>query len=72
MENDNQSNIPRAVKFPPIDPALVAALDKLYPERSADLNWTDREVWFKSGQRDVVRALRAELARQQENILKAT
>lgn len=55
--------------IPPIDPALVAALEALFPEQAADLKWSDREVWFKSGQCQVVRFLKARLAEQQENIL---
>lgn len=42
----------------PLTPeALVEALDKLYPARPPALTDTDRQVWFKAGQRDVVERL---------------
>lgn len=34
--------------------ALVQELDRLYPLRAPALTDSDREVWFKAGQRDVV------------------
>lgn len=51
--------------YPNIDAALVERLDAQYPERSADRAWTDRDVWIKAGERNVVRALKEQL-RQQE------
>ena len=33
---------------------LVKTLDKVFPEKSADLKDSERTVWFKAGQRSVV------------------
>lgn len=52
--------------IPPIDERLVAAMAAQFPERSADLDWGDREVWFRAGQCSVVRWLAQKLEEQQE------
>lgn len=52
--------------IPPLSAELLKALDELYPEASADLRWTDRDVWFKAGQRQVIRFLKEQFKRQQE------
>ena len=44
-------------KFPPISKDFIEELNKLFPEMSADLKWSDKEVWFRSGQRSIVRFL---------------
>ena len=36
---------------------LVEALDIRFPNQSADLQWSEKEVWHKSGQRSVVEFL---------------
>tara|TARA_R100000458_G_scaffold12539_1_gene10348 strand:- start:48 stop:248 length:201 start_codon:yes stop_codon:yes gene_type:complete len=33
---------------------LVDLLDQLYPSRCPDLHDTDREIWYRTGQRSVV------------------
>lgn len=33
---------------------LINELDKAYPSRPANLQDSDREIWFKAGQRSVV------------------
>jgi hypothetical protein len=45
---------------------LIETLDLIFPEQSALLEWTDREVWFRAGQRSVVQWL-LELKRRDEN-----
>ena len=55
--------------IPPLSPELIQALDKRYPERCPEIGWSDREVWRRVGQREVVRFLTEELKRQQENLL---
>ncbi len=45
---------------------LIENLDLVFPEQSALLEWTDREVWFRAGQRSVVQWL-LELKRRDEN-----
>lgn len=53
---------------PAIDSPLLDWLDKLYPERCPDIGQSDREIWVNVGARQVVRRLRLELQRQEENI----
>lgn len=55
--------------LPPISLDLLTALESHFPEQSAQLSWGDREVWFKSGQRSVVRFLQKHYQIQQENML---
>lgn len=38
--------------------ALIGHLDRLYPNSVPDLSITDREVWFKYGQRSVIDLLK--------------
>ena len=52
--------------MPPLDLDLVEALNARFPEQSADLNWSDKEVWYKSGQRSVVNFL-IEVLKEQED-----
>jgi hypothetical protein len=54
--------------WPAIDEALITMLDRLIPERSPGMEDTDREIWFKVGQRQVVRMLRAIYDEQQQDI----
>jgi hypothetical protein len=54
--------------FPPIDERLVAALAAQFPDQSADIDWNEKEVWFKAGQVSVVRWLAAKLEEQQEGV----
>ena len=52
--------------MPLLKETLVEALDNRFPQQSADLQWTDREVWFKAGQRSVVEFLIKTLKEQEE------
>lgn len=61
--------MPKDPPFPPIPQALMEALERQFPERSADLRWSDREVWFRAGERQVVRFLRAQFDKQNETVL---
>ena len=56
-------------KLPPIPLELIAALDKLYPERSASLGETMDQIMFRAGQRQVVRFLLAQFEEQNQTIL---
>ncbi len=47
---------------------LVKTLDKVFPEKSADLKDSESTVWFKAGQRSVVNWL-IELKNRSENNL---
>ena len=52
--------------MPLLKETLVEALDNRFPQQSADLQWTDREVWFKAGQRSVVEFLIKTIKEQEE------
>ena len=56
-------------KFPHISKDFIEELNKLFPEMSADLKWSDKEVWFRSGQRSIVRFLISHYIKQNENIM---
>ena len=55
--------------LPPIDERLVAALAAEFPDRSPDLEWTDREIMFRAGQVSVVKWLAQKLEDQQTNVV---
>ncbi len=55
--------------FPLIPRQLLDELNHRYPERSAEAEWSDREIWLKAGERRVVRFLNEMYRRQSENIL---
>lgn len=40
--------------LPIIPRKLLEVLDKLYPNRHPDLSLSEREVWYKAGQRSVI------------------
>ncbi|AXH71589.1 hypothetical protein P200_gp021 [Pelagibacter phage HTVC200P] len=46
---------------------LIKELDKIFPNQCADLKDSEREIFFKSGQRSVVEFLKS---KQTDNILK--
>lgn len=52
--------------WPPIDEALLNRLEQVIPERCPDLTDTQPEIWHYSGQRAVVRMLRAIYLEQQD------
>lgn len=54
------------VALPPISERLVSALSQQFPDRAPDLQWTEKEVWFRSGQASVVRYLIAVMQEQFE------
>ena len=41
-------------KLPVITDELIFALDQIFPNRHPDLSLSDREVWYRAGQRFVV------------------
>jgi len=45
------------MKTPFISNELIEFLDKSYPERCPEKSWSDREIWFKAGERNLVRRL---------------
>ncbi len=60
MENRN---------LPPITDELINGLDSVFPQRHPDLSLSDREVWYKAGQRYVVDFLIEQQLRQKETML---
>ena len=55
--------------LPHIDPKLVEALEKLFPNICPNLLDTEREVWYQTGASSVVTFLAEVLRRQSESIL---
>ena len=47
----------REIPKPIINQELIDYLDSIFPEKSADLKDTEKEVFFKGGQRSVVNHL---------------
>lgn len=47
---------------------LIKDLDKLFPNKCADINESERQIFFKSGQRSVVEFLKSK--QSNNNILK--
>ena len=57
----------REVPKPIISNELIDYLDSIFPEKSADLKDTEKEVFFKGGQRSVVNHLIKQKQIQEEN-----
>lgn len=64
MNYNNSENLP----FPHLSEELLNALNDHYPQRHPDLSLTDREVWFRAGQRSVVDYLIEQSKRQREDM----
>ena len=58
--------------LPLITDDLLQGLDNLYPQRHPDLSLSDREIWYRSGQRSVVDYLIEQQKRQRETMLNNT
>jgi hypothetical protein len=56
-------------QFPHVSIELLEALDRLFPERCPDPSWADRDIWRKTGNREVVRFLRAKFDEQNETVI---
>jgi len=57
----------RKIPKPVIKEDLLNYLDAIFPEKSADLKDTEKEVFFKGGQRSVVNHLIKQKQIQEEN-----
>ena len=57
----------RPSQIAPIPKGLLDDLNKRFPDRCPDISWTDREVWFKAGQRSVIEFLNSAHERQVES-----
>ena len=58
--------------LPVITDELIKALDQVFPNRCPDLSLSDREVWYRSGQRYVVDYLIEQQLIQKETMLTET
>ena len=63
----NNNPVPRPSH---IDPGLIQWLDYHFPERCPDVEWSDRDIWMKVGQRSVIRWLLNHKEEMDDNILK--
>ena len=59
--------MPRKVQIPIITNDVIEYLDSIFPEKSADLKDTEKELFFKGGQRSVVNHLINMKKIQEEN-----
>ena len=62
-------NTSEPLPFPLLTEELIKALNSHYPQRHPDLSLSDREIWFRAGQRSVVDFLIEHQNRQKENML---
>ena len=56
-------------KLPVITDKLIFALDQIFPNRHPNLSLSDREVWYRAGQRYVVDFLIEQQKRQKDTML---
>ena len=56
----------KKIKTPLISEELINYLEQLFPDKCADLKDTEKEVFYKSGQRSVVKHLIEKLKLQKE------
>ncbi len=54
------------IELPYIPPDLLSSLEARYPDRCPDIQDSDRVIWFKAGQRQVVNYLIDQQSRQKE------
>lgn len=59
-------------QLPVVPQELLEALDRRFPERCPEPEWSDREIWIRAGERRVVRFLKRVFEQQNENILRDT
>ncbi len=60
------------MSLPVITDELINSLDVVFPNKHPDLSMTDKEIWFKAGQRYVVDYLIEQQSRQKETMLTAS
>jgi hypothetical protein len=49
--------MPKKIETPTLSEELIDYLDTLFPEKCADLSQTEKEIFYQSGQRSVVKHL---------------
>jgi hypothetical protein len=52
------------MNLPFIPRDLLETLEDLYPDRCPDPSWSEREIWIKVGERNVINKLRFEYDEQ--------
>ena len=58
--------MPKKIEIPILSEELIDYLDTLFPEKCADLQENEKEIFYKSGQRSVVTHLIEKQKQQQE------
>ena len=56
--------------MPALSEDLINALDERFPESCADLQWTEKDIWYKSGQRSVIKFLLTTMEEQNEDVFR--
>lgn len=59
----------QTIKLPHVSKEMLEVLDVLFPERTPEVNMDMKEIYFRIGQRSVIRYLHAEAKKQSENII---
>ena len=59
--------MPKQIETPNLSEELIDYLDTLFPEKCAELNQNDKEIFYQAGQRSVVKHLIEKFKRQKEN-----
>lgn len=59
--------MPKKIETPNLSEELIEYLDTLFPEKCAELNQNDKEIFYQSGQRSVVKHLIEKFKIQKEN-----
>lgn len=56
--------------FPTVPKELLDKLEAMNPDKVPEIEWSDRQIWIEVGKCSVVRFLRHQYEKQNENILK--
>ena len=59
----------KSIKVAGLTKELLADLDKLFPEATPEINMDMKEIYFRIGQRSVVRFLHQQKKEQNNNIM---
>ena len=59
-------------QLPFIPTDLLNELNRRYPERTPEADWSERDVWIRVGERRVIRFLNEQAKRQNENLLETS
>ena len=58
------------LSMPILSEDLINALDERFPESCAELQGTENEIWYKAGQRSVVKFLLQIMREQKEDVFR--